>query len=71
MKNDILKKFIELKGYKYEYVCKRMNAEGVRLSYPAFHNKINGRNEWKISEFVCICKILQLTKGQVISLLDL
>lgn len=56
----ILKQRIEESGYRFSWIAKQLN-----LSPYGLRKKVNGENDFKISEVNKICKLLNITdKGR-------
>lgn len=53
---DLLRECIRKSGLRISYICERL-----QLSREAFRLKMNGSREFKVSEMVVLCDLLELS----------
>jgi len=63
MNQEKLIKAIDASGYKREHIAKQ-----VGLSSYGLAKKINGTNEFKVSEAAALAKLLNLTRDQAVDI---
>lgn len=59
IKTELLKEKIEESGYRFDWIAKQLN-----LSVFGMRKKVNGENEFKVSEVKKISKILNLNEKE-------
>lgn len=50
-----IKDIIQKRGLRYNFICKELNLESVKFS-----QCMNGKRKFKVSEFLVLCKFLNL-----------